>query len=274
MKRPVAANRTANYRRPVECRCGFACFLHHGIDQLVHRRAFPNGNFDVGPAGDGGLNEFQVSASLQIDINLVTPARPTFTGVPSLRVAGIDDHCRLRRQYGSRVDVPQCPVIEPRCGEFSHGSRSVIRVPGLMADIRVQQGNRVSGRRSRFEGCRQIVHNTLARVADTRDMRDLAAAANERFRIRSPSERNDIGRKLKTASPPIQRIVVAVNDEYRNVPFGEPLHLLPECHERPQASIFRVIEIARNDQQIGFGIDGVFNNALQCPKCGGLEAVS
>src|SRR5262245_30783088 len=101
-----------------------------------------------------------------------------------------------------------------------------------MADVGVEYGNRVRGAVHRLERRRQIVGDTLAHIAHPRDLRGFTPAADERLSIRAPAERNDVWRKLKAASPSVQRIMIAVNNENGNAALGQSFHLFAERNER------------------------------------------
>ena len=94
-------------------------------------------------------------------------------------------------------------------------------------------------------------------------MRHLAAAPNERFGIRVAAECDDIRRKLKTAPPAVQRVMISMNNKDRNMALGQTLHLLAESYQRPEASVFRIIQIARNDQEVGFRVDRMIHDAIE-----------
>ena len=97
--------------------------------------------------------------------------------------------------------------------------------------------------------------------------------ADERFRVSPAAECHDIGGKLEAASPAVERIMISVDDEDRDIPLGQPFRLLAKRHERPQAPILRIIKITGNDQEIRFGGDGVIDNPLEGPQCRRLQTV-
>ena len=57
--------------------------------------------------------------------------------------------------------------------------------------------------------------------------------------------------------------MVAVNDEHRNVELCQTRHLLAERYKRAQISILGIVDIASDDQEIGFGMNRVIDNTRQ-----------
>ena len=168
------------------------------------------------------------------------------------------------------MHVAKGPIIETGSGEIAHGCGSVVCMTRLMPDIGVEHCNRIGSGVRDSESRRQIVGHALACVADAGDVGHFPAATDDRFGVRISAKRDDIRRKLKTASPTVQRVVISVNDEDGNVALGQTLHLLAERHERPKASVFRIIKITRNDQEVGFRLDRMVHHAIECAERGRL----
>src|SRR5439155_5679357 len=185
-----------------------------------------------------------------IHIDLKTSPGARLASVTPLRIPWINDHRRFRRQNRSRVHMPESPIVEACSGEIAHSCRGVVRVPRLMPDIRVQHSNGIGGCVRYFERQRQIVRHAFPRIADSGDVRHFAAAPNEWFRIGVTAECNDIRRKLKTASPSIQGVMISMKNEDRNMELVKPVLMFAERLQSNEASVFRIIEITRNDQEV------------------------
>src|ERR1051325_3973534 len=67
--------------------------------------------------------------------------------------------------------------------------------------------------------------------------------------------------------------MIAVNDECRNVTLGQPFHFLAKRDKRTKIPVFRIVEVARNDQEVRFGVDGMVHNTRQSAECRRLELI-
>src|ERR1041384_6562883 len=131
--------------------------------------------------------------------------------------------------------MAKCPVIKAGGREFADGCRRIVGMSALAPDIRVQNSYRIRGALCRLKRRSEIVRHPLAHIADARDVCRFASPANKRLGIGVGAKCNDIRRKLKTAAPPIQRIMVPVNNEYGIVALAQPLHFLAKS---AQSAIF------------------------------------
>src|SRR5213593_3544871 len=86
--------------------------LQHGIDELIHRRAIPNRQFQMGPARHTGINKFERGTAVCVHIDLIAAARPILAWVSPLCIARIDDHGGIGSEHGTRMDMAERPVVE------------------------------------------------------------------------------------------------------------------------------------------------------------------
>src|SRR5215467_6409012 len=54
-----------------------------------------------------------------------------------------------------------------------------------------------------------------------------------------------------------------MDNECRNIPLRQALHFFSEGNKGAEVTVFRIINIAGNDQEVGFGFDGVVHDTAQ-----------
>src|SRR6476646_7094338 len=62
-----------------------------------------------------------------------------------------------------------------------------------------------------------------------------------------------------------------MDNECRDIPFRQALHFFSKGNKGAEVTVFRIINIAGNDQKVGFGFDGVIYDTAQSAECCSLQ---
>src|SRR5262245_53313784 len=157
----------------------------------------------MSPTGEICLDETELRIAVTVDVHLKATPRSGLARIASLRVARIR-HCRrIRGKNRTRVNVPECPIIETGCRQFVESHRGVVRMTGLSCSICVKQAEGEGRARMRHHRRCQMFRDSLARIADSRYTSELLPAADYRYRTRLTGKRRHVGWKLELAAPAI-----------------------------------------------------------------------
>ena len=229
---------------------------------------------EMRPPRHARIDKFEMRAAMRVDIDLIAASRSTLARIPALGIAWINDHRRFRGEDRSRVHMAKSPVVESGRHQFVDRGGRVVGMTTLMADICVENRDRIRRAAPRLQGRRKIVRHSLARVADAGDLCSFAAAPDKRLSIGMAPKCHDIRRKLKTATPAVQRIVIAVHDEHGDAVFRKPRHFISKRNQRAEIPVLRVVNVSGNDQKIGFALNGVIDDAPQRAQSRKLQPFS
>src|SRR5262245_53190151 len=126
------------------------------------------------------------------------------------------------------MDMTQRPVIKTRVDKFRNSGGGIVGMTVLVSDVGMKNSDRVRRPFTGSQGRREVVCDSLARVADPGNPRSFSSSPDERFRVRLAAKCENVRRKLKTASPPVQRVMISVHDKHGNVALGQPFHFTAE----------------------------------------------